>query len=214
MRNILLICFFSFFILCSCLVNKNNYLEIKESNLIQETNLKKSAGEDFGMLVNLMADDHVKMAIKNARFVDINGFKILYSTPDEIFIIKNNNVIARIVGNKDKTFYNSTLAPLSGKEVHLTESFIFYNNSNNSFIDYGIDGIDVIEENHLDILNTKLLDDVAMKLPNMSFINNQICTTLPNLSRTACCGKTGYEFTWEKGWQKQKNITEKCDKLQ
>lgn len=156
-----------------------------------------------------MADDPTKQAIKAAQAVEINGFTILYATPDELFIIKDRHVIARIRADGDKTLYRSTLAPLSGAEVHLTDHTLVYHNPSNTFIDYGIDGIDLIETNHLEILDTRPTP-IPARLPNTAFIANRQCQTWPNLSRTACCGQTGYAFTWEHGWKPQAQITEKC----
>lgn len=57
--------------------------------MAKETDLKQSDA------VNLLADTNLQKAIEKADVVEVNGFKILYATPDEIFIIKDNNVIAR-----------------------------------------------------------------------------------------------------------------------
>lgn len=203
-----------FLLLFAAITSCSNQIPIKESNLVKETNLKQSInGMDFNTAVGLLADQHINNAMEKAKVVEVNSFTILYTRSDEIFIIKDKNVIARIIGNRDKTFYHSTLAPLSGQKVHLTDNSLVYNNQNNSFIDYGIDGIDVIEENHLDILDTEA-SSTSTKLPNTSFINNQPCSTLRNLSRTACCNMIGYIFTWEKGWEKQEKITEQCRQAQ
>ncbi len=177
--------------------------------MTNETNVKQSIKDmDFNMAVDLLADENVRKAVKKSNTVEVNGFKILYSTPNEIFIIKDNNVIARI-NESSKTFYRSTLAPLAGREVYLEDNLLIYNNHNNTFIDYNIDGIDVIEANYLDILNTKPLS-TSTKIPNTAIVNQQVCTVYKDSSRSACCGKVGYVFTFEKGWEKQQKMTEKC----
>lgn len=193
------------FILTSC----SDQNLARESNLIQETNLEQSITDmDFNTAVDLLADNNVKKAIKKAQVIEVNGFKILFSEPNEIFIIQDKNVIARI-NHKNKIFYRSTIAPLSGQEVYLQDNLLVYNNKYNSFIDYGIDGVDIIEKNNLDIINTKNNDPQEI-LPNTSIINHQKCQTLEGTSRAACCGKTGYAFTWEEGWFPQQKITDQC----
>ncbi len=103
--------------------------------MTNETNVKQSIKDmDFNMAVDLLADENVRKAVKKSNTVEVNGFKILYSTPNEIFIIKDNNVIARI-NESSKTFYRSTLAPLAGREVYLEDNLLIYNNHNNTFID-------------------------------------------------------------------------------
>lgn len=182
---------------------------LRESNLVQETNLKQSITDmDFNTAVNLLADDNVKKAIQEAKVVDVNGFKILFSEPNEIFIIRDKNVLARI-NHEVKIFYRSTMAPLSGEEVYLKDNLLIYNNKYNSFIDYGIDGVDVIERNYLNIINTTKNTSQEI-LPNTPIINHQKCQTLEDMSRAACCGKTGYAFTWEHGWAFHQKVTEKC----
>ena len=111
-------------------------------------------------MVNLIADEETKQAMAQEKVVNVNGFQILYAKDNEIFILKNRNVIAR------RIFYRSTTAPLSGIEVSVSDNLLFYNNSKNSFIDYGIDGIDVVERNYLDLLNLKNAPDKET-LPNI-----------------------------------------------
>ena len=148
------------FLLASCV----HQVQIRDSNLLKETELQKTIA-DFESMVNLIADEETKQAMAQAKVVDVNGFQILYAKDNEIFILKNRNVIARI-NDRERIFYRSTTAPLSGIEVSVSDNLLFYNNSKNSFIDYGIDGVDVVERNYLDLLNLKNAPDKET-LPNI-----------------------------------------------
>ena len=191
------------FLLASC----SHKTPIRDSNLLKETELQKTIA-DFESMVNLIADEETKQAMAQAKVVDINGFQILYAKDNEIFILKNRNVIARI-NDRERIFYRSTTAPLSGIEVSVSDNLLFYNNSKNSFIDYSIDGVDVVERNYLDLLNLKNAPDKET-LPNMSFVHHQSCPTLNHLSRTACCERQGYFFSPITGWERSQRITDKC----
>ncbi len=191
------------FLLASC----SHKTPIRDSNLLKETELQKTIA-DFESMVNLIADEETKQAMAQAKVVDVNGFQILYAKDNEIFILKNRNVIARI-NDRERIFYRSTTAPLSGIEVSVSDNLLFYNNSKNSFIDYGIDGVDVVERNYLDLLNLKNAPDKET-LPDMSFVHHQSCPTLNNLSRTACCGGQGYLFSPSIGWKRSQGTTDKC----
>ena len=79
------------FLLASC----SHKTPIRDSNLFKETELQKTIA-DFESMVNLIADEETKQAMAQAKVVDVNGFQILYAKDNEIFILKNRNVIARI----------------------------------------------------------------------------------------------------------------------
>ncbi|UOO76463.1 hypothetical protein LVJ85_10665 [Neisseria sp. Dent CA1/247] len=205
MKNLLFFIIFSF-ILSSCVHHESSVM-IQDSNLLNETTLQESLGQDFNEIFNLLSDDGIKAISTNAKVVEVNGYRILYSNSDEIFILKDGNVLARINGSS-RLFYDSDAAPLLGQRVLLKDNFIEYNNNVNSFLDYGIDGLDVIEENDFKFLRENQKKTLQ---PNSSFVNGEKCTNaIEGISRLACCGKIGYYFSWTNGWTVNEKLTQKC----
>ncbi|QEY26195.1 hypothetical protein [Neisseria zalophi] len=210
MKNLLFFIIISL-ILSSCLYNKESTL-IKSTNLLDETGLEESIGDNFNEIFNLLSDDGIKSASIHAKVIEVNGYKILYSKPNDIFILKDKDVVARI-NNDSRIFYNSSAAPLVGEQVLLRKNIIVYNNNNNSFIDYGIDGLDIIEENQFKFLRESQ-DNQSKKLPNSSFVNGNKCLNpIEGLAGVACCGQSGYAFTLEKGWTVNEKLTQKCQSI-
>ncbi|OSI06915.1 hypothetical protein BWD07_12250, partial [Neisseria canis] len=124
--------------LCGC---SSNLIEEK-TNLLDETKIQEVVSkEDLNLFINLQADEDVQYLIKSANAATVNGFRILYSKPGEIIIIKDKTVLARI-GDKQRVFYNGNYAPIASNQVILKNNLLIYSNNHNDFIDYGIDGID------------------------------------------------------------------------
>lgn len=197
----------SILILCLCGCSSN--LIEEKTNLLDETRMSElTSKEDLNALINLQADEDVQNLIKSANAVTVNGFRILYSKPGEIIIIKDKTVVARI-GDTQRVLYNGDYAPIASNQVILKSNLIIYSNNHNDFIDYGIDGIDIVSKNDLPFLNHN--KDTEKPQKTASYVNGQLCQNLhPDLSTAACCNGKGYKFSFESGWSEDSKVTMKC----
>lgn len=180
-------------LLCSC---SSQMARIEKTDIARETRISSLPEDDQKMLIGLSRGvDGYKNIFNEAEAVSVNGYRIVF-TPgkDEIYIVKDKNVLAGVNENAISIYNNAPEAPSIGTEtVYFEPNYIKYRGpSYQVFEDYGLDGIDV---------------SYNLKNPTqaISYIPGKTCRTV--VAGLACCQDgakkpmQGYRFLPTAGWQ-------------
>jgi hypothetical protein len=175
------------------------YLRVEDSTILAETNAIKFSDADQKLWIGLNRGSERSLNVfDSAKALTVNGYRIIFHPgSDEIYIIKNKQVLLGIHNDWKYIYDGDKDSPGIGSErVAITDNYLKYRNSNFSFEDYGLDGVDVKYQT-TDSANAE------------SYLHGKKCEkTL--VANAACCRDAenqlrAYMFSFEKGWTFSKN---------
>lgn len=172
----------------------STFIKVDETNISAETKLSTVPEKERELIIALNKPTVGVNVFNKASAITVNGYRILFSSgSDEIFILKNKEILVGVSGDERYIFGPEIEAPIAGGELVLVSGdYIKYHGKKYVFEDHGLDGIDVKYE-----FKNSLNAD--------SFVNGKKCEKTI-VAGAACCtnssGELGaYRFTPSTGWE-------------
>lgn len=176
-----------------------SYVHVDDTTIVEETRAIDFSEADKKLWISLNRGGHeLPNIFDSAKALTINGYRIVFQPgSDEIYILRNNEVLVGVHGDSKLIFDGHREAPGVGTEtVLVTKKYLKYAGTDAVFEDYGLDGVDVK-------FDVKTGDNAE------SYLGGQKCekTIIAGL---ACCRDGNnelkpYRFSPKDGWKVSNN---------